>query len=119
MLRQTRACGFLSKAITKGSFLNALEQVALHGYYHAHSEELGKAELVDRRSEALDKLTPRELEFISLLCQNGDLTNEQLADRMQLHRRTIDGYMQAAYRKCDVHSKTGLVAFAYKLGVVP
>lgn len=95
--------------------------MALLGHYALPAEEEAavREEAGNRRNEALGKLTPRELEFIGLLCQNGDLTNEQLAERMQVHRRTIDGYMQATYRKCDVHSKAGLVAFAYKLGIVP
>lgn len=82
------------------------------------NEAAAKEEVGNRRNEVLHKLSPRESEFIGLLCRNGDLTNEQLADKMQVHRRTIDGYVESAYKKCEVHSKAGLVAFAYKLGLV-
>ncbi len=117
---QAGACGFLRKDIRKSQFLEALEQVALVGHYQLPAEEevRDKEEPANRRHEVLSKLTPRDLELIGLLCRNGDLTNEQLADKLQVHRRTIDGYLDGAYKKCDVHSKAGLVAFAYKLGLV-
>lgn len=114
------ACGFLRKDSRKEDFLGALDHVAVYGHYVPLSVEefAAKEEPSNRRNEALDKLSPRELEFIGLLCRNGDLTNEQLAEKMKVHRRTIDGYVEAAYKKCNVHSKAGLVAFAYKLGLV-
>lgn len=118
---QAGACGFLRKDSGKQQFLDALDQVARVGFYaHPTEEEVRKKkEASNRRNDALSKLTPRELEFIGVLCQNGDLTNEQLADRMRVHRRTIDVYLETVYKKCDVHSKAGLVAFAYRLGIVP
>lgn len=115
---QAGACGFLRKDSSKAQFLDAVEQVALRGHFRSRTEEQIREQSGDRRNAALHKLTQRELEFIGLLCGNGDLTNEQLAARMQVHRRTIDGYVEATYKKCEVHSKAGLVAFAYKFGIV-
>lgn len=116
------ACGFLRKDTTKNVFLDALDQVATLGHYHRPGElrrvhDL-QAEHEHRQSAALTKLTERELMFIRLVCDEAEPTNEQLADRMGVHRRTVDGYRETVYRKCGVRTKAGLVIFAYKWGLL-
>lgn len=114
------ACGFLRKDTSKNQFLDALMQVALVGQLAPEAEPLeARNEVVRRRSELLAKLSQRELEYVRLLCANGDLTAEALAALMNVGVRTVDGYREGAYRKCNVHSRAGLVALAYKWGLYP
>lgn len=114
------ACGFLRKDTTKNNFLEALMQVAVVGQLAPDAEQHDqRAEQAHSRSELLAKLSQRELEYMRLLCANGDSTAEQLAAQMQVGVRTVDGYREGAYRKCQVHSRAGLVAFAYKWGLYP
>lgn len=117
------ACGFLRKDISKSVFLDALNQVAVLGHYHDPSEVVQaqalRKEHERRRTVALSSLTDRELAFIRLVCNEHELTNEQVADRMGVHRRTVDGYRETVYRKCDVKTKAGLVVFAFKWGILP
>ncbi|MBK6343777.1 MAG: response regulator transcription factor [Flavobacteriales bacterium] len=117
------ACGFLRKDISKSVFLDALNQVAVLGHYH-HPSDVRQAQALrkeheQRRSVALSSLTDRELAFIRLVCNEHELTNDQVAERMGVHRRTVDGYRETVYRKCDVKTKAGLVVFAFKWGILP
>lgn len=114
------ACGFLRKDCNKDQFLDALLQVALLGVYEPAPLEAPRTNTsgANRRSALLSKLTQRELEYLQLVCQNGDYTTEQLADLMQVQRRTVDGYRESVYKKCEVHSKAGLVVVAYKWGII-
>lgn len=117
------ACGFLRKDISKNTFLDALNQVAVLGHYH-HPSEVRQAQALrkeheQRRGMALSSLTERELAFIKLVCSEDEFTNDQVAERMGVHRRTVDGYRETVYGKCDVKTKAGLVVFAYKWGILP
>jgi DNA-binding CsgD family transcriptional regulator len=62
--------------------------------------------------------TERERCFIQLLCGPDEFTYEQVADRMGVHRRTVDGYREAVFAKAGVHTKAGLVLFAVHYGLV-
>lgn len=116
------ACGFLRKDTSKLQFLDALQQVAVLGRYHApavdHDLKLAQADHERKKSEALERLTDRELEFIRLVCQEEEHTNETIARIMDVHRRTLDGYRETVYAKCGVKTKAGLVVFAYKWGIM-
>jgi len=37
---------------------------------------------------------------------------------MKVHRRTVDGYREALFEKFNIRSKTGLVLFAIKNGLI-
>ena len=92
------------------------------GHYH-HPSEVRHAQALrmeheQRRTEALKGLTERELQFMRLACSEEELTNEQMAEQMGVHRRTLDGYREALYSKCNVKTKAGLVVFAYKWGIL-
>ncbi|HRD54096.1 MAG TPA: response regulator transcription factor [Flavobacteriales bacterium] len=117
------ACGFLRKDISKNTFLDALNQVAVLGHYRDPSEvrqaQALRKEHEQRRGVALSSLTERELAFIRLVCDEHELTNEQVAEHMGVHRRTVDGYRESVYSKCDVKTKAGLVVFAFKWGILP
>ncbi len=119
---QAGACGFLRKDTSKLQFLDALRQVATLGRYHAPSNgtapHTGSVDHERRIGEALERLTVRELEFIKLICREEEFTNDQIAELMQVHRRTVDGYRETVYSKCGVKTKAGLVVFAYKWGLM-
>lgn len=116
------ACGCASKNMDPEGFLDALNQVALFGRYQLPLQVMREQQLraeVDRHRERfLGMLTERELEYLRLACHADELTNEQLADRMGVHRRTIDGYRESTFAKCGVKSRAGLVVLAYRWGLV-
>ncbi|MBK8498877.1 MAG: response regulator transcription factor [Flavobacteriales bacterium] len=123
MVRALRAgaCGFLLKDVRKQHFLEALEQVATVGHYH--NEELlhdlnGKGDPTSayeqQRAEVLAAMSERELIFLRLVCDEAELTYEQIAARMELNTRQVDGHRESLFAKFNIKSKPGLVIFAYK-----
>lgn len=127
MLKAVRAGarGFVTKTIRPAELKVVLDSLILTGYFH--SDDLHAA-LVERQNfmtseereqqRMLELISPRELEFLRLVCDPEEFTYEQIAKQMDVHRRTADGYRQGLMDKFGVKSKTGLVLCAMKLGVV-
>jgi two-component system, NarL family, invasion response regulator UvrY len=61
-------------------------------------------------------LTDREAAFLTLACS--ELTYTQIADRMNLSPRTIDGYREVLFEKLSVKNRVGLALWAIRLGLV-
>ena len=61
-------------------------------------------------------LNRRELEFLKLACT--EMTYKEIAGKMFLSVRTIDGYRDSLFEKLDVRSRVGLVLYAIKNGYV-
>ena len=127
MVRALRAgaCGFLLKDVSAATFKDALRQVVALGHYHpdeaAHAEDAhidGAITYERRRERVLEYISEREEEFIRLVCDEAEHTYDAIADLMQVHRRTVDGYRESIFSKFHLKSKTGLVIFAFKWGVV-
>ncbi|GAB2575668.1 response regulator transcription factor [Spirosoma areae] len=62
------------------------------------------------------RLNPREREFLRFACS--ELTYVQIADRMCVSPRTIDGYREALFTRVNVKSRVGLALWAVRTGVV-
>jgi two-component system, NarL family, invasion response regulator UvrY len=127
MVRAVRAGarGFLLKNARPPILKVALDSLILTGYYH--SDELHET-LVEKQNlktpyekqqeKILAQITPRELEFLKLVCAAEEYTYEQIADKMGVHRRTVDGFREGLVEKFGIKSKTGLVLFAMRWKVV-
>ena len=63
-------------------------------------------------SENIIKITAREKEFLCHCCS--ELTYKEIADRMNVSARTIDGYRENLFEKLNQKSRTGLAMFAIK-----
>jgi two-component system invasion response regulator UvrY len=61
-------------------------------------------------------LTGKEREFLRLA--GTEMTYKEIADRMGLSPRTIDGYRDDLFEKLQVKSRVGLVLFAIRNGIV-
>lgn len=119
------ARGFILKDIEPLELKCALDSLMLTGYYHTDLVQSGLmnsfgGRTAQEREQArvLGMITPRELEFLKLVCSAEEPTYERIGDVMDVHRRTVDGYRQALFDKFDIKSKTGLVLFAMKWGIV-
>jgi two-component system invasion response regulator UvrY len=119
------ARGLLSKNAPTGLLKTALDSLMLTGYYHTDEvhETLVQAQGLrtghEREQEkVLSNVSPRELEFLKLVCSDEEHTYEQIADKMNVHRRTVDGFRESLAEKFGIKSKTGLVLFAMKWGIV-
>jgi DNA-binding CsgD family transcriptional regulator len=63
-------------------------------------------------------LTEREKDFLNLVFHDDEYTYEQIAHMMGVHRRTVDGYRESIFDKFGIKSKTGLVLFMVRNGLL-
>jgi Response regulator containing a CheY-like receiver domain and an HTH DNA-binding domain len=61
-------------------------------------------------------LNDREIEFLKLACT--EMTYKEIAEKMFLSARTIDGYRDALFEKLNVRSRVGLAMYAIRAGLV-
>ncbi len=62
------------------------------------------------------ELSDREKLFLQLICS--ELTYKEIACKMFLSPRTIDGYRDALFEKLQARTRVGLVMYAIKNGIV-
>lgn len=111
------ARGYILKDADPDELKNALDAVVNKGYYH--SELVSASFFNSAHNESHTKeIAPsnKELEFLELACS--DLTYKEIADRMNLAPRTIDGYREALFQKLNVKSRVGLAIYAIKNNLI-
>lgn len=64
----------------------------------------------------VSRLSDREIDFLTYACT--EMTYKEIADKMGVSPRTVDGYRDELFRKLGVRSRVGLVIFAIKNGIV-
>ncbi|MGR3810639.1 response regulator [Jiulongibacter sp. NS-SX5] len=112
--------GYLLKDTTTEEFKLALNEIKTKGYYH--SDLVTNSLLNSLRNPNFSSNKPliqyqaREEEFLHLACS--EMTYKEIADRMCVSPRTIDGYRENLFLKLEVKSRVGLVLFAIKHGIV-
>lgn len=127
LVRSVRAGarGFLLKNTRPAVLKTALDSLMLTGYYYTDQTHKAMQEhpaLRTRqerdRETVLAQITPREMEFLLLVCDPQEYTYEQMAERMGIHRRSVDNHRVGLFEKFGIKSKTGLVLFAMRWGLV-
>ncbi len=121
--RRCGAVGFIRKHAQKAEFMHALTVAASAREREGIIADLWPAETEDDahgvtplpKSEPRS-LTDREIRFTQLACHEDELTYDQIAMRMGVHRRTVDGYRASVFQKLGIHSKAGLVLKAVRQG---
>lgn len=64
----------------------------------------------------IDSAVKREIEFLKWICT--DLTYKEIADKMFVSPRTVDGYRDDLFQKLNIKSRVGLAMYAIKNGIV-
>ena len=67
-------------------------------------------------STALNLMNEREKDFLQLACS--EYTYNEIAAKMFLSPKTIDGYRNALFEKLNVKSRVGMALYAVKHGLV-
>lgn len=119
------ARSFLLKNMKPDRFKLALDRVRDTGYFA--NDHLGNypAEAADtrsayerERSRILTELTPKELAFIKLACSPAEYTYEEIAVLMDTKPSTVETHRKHVFEQFNIRSKSGLVIFAYRWGIV-
>lgn len=113
------AKGYLLKDIEPEYLLTALKEVLENGYYH--SEKVSEALLhsigwTGPDNEDLLNFKEQEITFIKLA--SSEMTYKEIAEKMNLSPKTIDGYRQELFRKLNIKNRVGLVMFGIKHDIV-
>jgi DNA-binding NarL/FixJ family response regulator len=112
------AKGYLLKDMQPYLFFQAIENVINKGSFYTDfvTQKLLKIKIEDMKSSSIiSELKEREKEFIKWACS--ELTYKEIADKMCLSPKTVDGYRDAVFIKLEVKSRVGLVLFALKYGL--
>ncbi len=112
--------GYLSKDVEPEELGEALEAVRNKGFYYTdfitgklvHSLQRGTGEW---DAETIPDLTDREREFLQYACS--ELTYQEIAGKMHLSSKTVDGYRTTLFDKLGVKNRTGLVLCALRNGL--
>lgn len=106
--------GYLLKDCDIVDLEAAIYDVYEHGYHY--NRYLTKSLATRKISPNKIILSGQELVFLRWSCT--ELTHKEIAVKMQVSPRTIDGYRDALFRKLDINSRVGLVLYAVRNGFV-
>ncbi len=106
------ARGYLLKDVDKNTLETALNKVMETGYFHSNTVANILYNSVSGRTNSEMILKKTEIEFLKLLCT--ELTYKEIADKMFLSPKTIDGYRDTLFIKLNVKNRIGLVLYAIK-----
>lgn len=111
--------GYLSKDIEVEDMHLALETITNKGFYYSDIvTEVMAAEMQNKLSSnnaGLNKLSENEQKFLMLACT--DLTYVQIAEKMFLSPKTIEGYRDNLCKKLHVSTRVELALYAVKTGL--
>ena len=116
------AKGYILKDAEPAELRAAIDAVVSKGFYYSDlvSGKLMHAiNKMDDESGDLKSLAPlndRETDFLKYSCT--ELTYKEIADKMFVSPRTIDGYRDALFEKLHVKTRVGLVMYAIRNGIV-
>jgi DNA-binding NarL/FixJ family response regulator len=117
------ARGYVLKDISPYELKMAIDSVMTKGFYYS---DLVSGSLLhsinddddDNSNEIkqLLNLKAKDIEFLKLVCT--EMTYKEIAEKMYLSPRTIDGYRDDLFQQLGIKSRVGLVLFAIKNGIV-
>jgi two-component system, NarL family, invasion response regulator UvrY len=117
--------GYLSKDIEVEDIHLALDTISNKGFYYSdfvtgimatELQNITEQKSLSDLSGSSDKYSENEKKFLILTCT--DLTYAQIAEKMFLSPKTIDGYRESLCKKLHVSTRVELALYAVKSGLV-
>jgi DNA-binding NarL/FixJ family response regulator len=110
------ACGFALKSQEPAEIMDAIHAVlgGLRYVAPAVSRAVGDAELAIPEMRTLVRLTRREREVFELLIRGN--SNDEIAGRLFISRRTVETHRQRVMNKLSAHSVVQMQRIAARLG---
>ena len=112
------ACGYLLKNCNKDELVNAIRSVFNNGFYITsavlkaiQSPAANAKGITNIQSIPID-ITQREKEVLQLICE--EFSNVEIAEKLFISVRTVDGHRNNLLAKTGCHNTAGLVLFAVK-----
>ncbi|MDX1599977.1 MAG: response regulator transcription factor [Anaerolineales bacterium] len=115
------ASGYVPKRAAPDEFLKAIRAAASGEVYlypslakllvHEYLDESG-----DKDQQQLSDLTPREVEVLELVAEG--MTNREMGQELTISPKTVARHRENIMRKLNLHSRTELVRYAIRKGVI-
>ena len=100
---QDGACGYVSKIASSDELLCCMEHVFAGEVFIQNELQ----ERLEQFNSFADALTHREKEVMDLLVRR--MSNDQIADVLQLKRRAVENYISSIYDKTGINDRAELV----------
>jgi DNA-binding NarL/FixJ family response regulator len=117
------ASGYLLKNAEPEEIIDAISTVYEKGFYfNEHlsvtliKQLVGPGSYTDGAGQQNVDLNDREIEVLRLVCQ--EYSNQEIADKIFLSVRTVEGYRARLFEKTGSKNLVGLVIFAIKRGII-
>lgn len=116
------AKGYILKDSEPAELKAAIEDVMKKGFYYSELVSGKLMHAINKIDDAgsglknLVQLNDRETDFLKYACS--EMTYKEIADKMFVSPRTIDGYRDALFEKLQVKTRVGLVMYAIKSCIV-
>jgi DNA-binding NarL/FixJ family response regulator len=104
-------CSYLLKDTHPDELEKALHEIHTKGFYNSDASNINYRRLLDAGKDSI-VITEKEKIFLQHACS--DMTYKQIAARMNLSERTIDGYRENLFHKFQVQSRVGLALEAIR-----
>lgn len=120
-LMELGANGYVLKTAEPDEIENAIRAVADTGYHFSEMvslvmlQGLVKKEKVKPTFDDVDPLTERELDVLRLICQ--ELTTTEIAGKLFLSPRTVEGHRNNILLKTGARNTAGIVVYAMSKGL--
>ena len=113
------AKGYIRKYSYSEKFSHAVNTVMEKEFYHSELVAKHPVGLLKNDGKPCTpefKMSEREHEFLQFACT--ELTYKEIADKMCVAERTVDGYRESLFNKLGVRTRVGLAMFAVRRGMV-
>ncbi len=114
------ARGYLLKDAEPDEIINAIHSVADTGYYFSELVSRSMLAGLAKREKVVPSFKPgadiseREREVLDHICR--ELTTKEIADKLFISARTVEGHRNRLLEKTGARNTAGLVVFAIKHG---
>lgn len=116
------ARGYILKDCDPAELNTALHSLITKGFYYSEMvtgkliHTINSMDSADSEVKNVVQLNEREINFLKLVCTEG--TYKEIAEKMFLSPRTIDGYRDDLFQKLNAKTRVGLVMYAIRNGIV-
>jgi len=118
---ESGAKGYLLKNAHKNEVFEAIKSVYKGDTYYCRETSAKLTQMIARsrynpyKDPAEVSFNGRELEIIRLICE--EFSNKEIAVKLTLSVRTIEGYREKIQEKMKVRNTAGIVVYAIKKGI--
>jgi DNA-binding NarL/FixJ family response regulator len=121
-MMEAGALGYLLKNAHKNEIIEAIESVKEHRVYYCDGTSAKLTRMIAasnripfHKKQPRVELSQKEIDVILLICE--ELTNKEIADRLSLSIRTIEGYRDKIQEKIGARNSAGIVIYAIRNGI--